>query len=864
MSRKRPHGTPSHAEQPHAYSEDDADLAGIGTGFDEPLAREHWAHKGDSVLPYEDYRPAWQIEARDEQGNRRFHGAFTGGFSAGYFNTVGSKEGWAPQAFYSSRSRKRRQKVDTEATAAAMPGNVQDRNQPSATVARQLTQSIDDFMDDEDKRDRQERLLSAATDRSSSGVPGEFRTRRPGKNRSSRAIISFDPYADPDDADATYIEPHGETPPSFELPGRVASDTQPSTSATRRKIGPAARGPVIASIIPSERPTHILDLLSKPVQRHLGLAEEDSAAIKATSVGQRLLDRIGWAMVIGGASTDAAPPVLAAKESGESRRGLGSSHLNLAEALLAERYRSRPRSLRAGPSGASPSSTRSPYVPGPPSDNSALAPPKVTPRPAPISSFRMTIVDSEEESSDPIVARQPATANVTAYPSSASASSQLAYQTKHGLIPVCHITLRLRQGRCHDSRAPLAGFVLYEERIESPYTHSTVTPRAVPSDFTPGKRIPTILRTQTRSKPAPARQSKPTVANSTEDLSSASSPRVETKEAVAAAYMADRTRQRLVRQAQALEARLQPDPELPVTSRAAPTTVSASQANLNQLRRRREDLVVMAATTVPVSTDSHRSTGASPASKSSFLSAFAPAQEREVIKTFAPGLYRPDPVATSPAADVRSKVVAVASALSATSQTDSIPLPRPPPPPKVRITNTRADVWLKTAAEAAAMNFFGPMTRRVATFHPHGLLCRRFGVPKPAPIVDVEAPAWDSQLISQQPDSSGTGASSSSRSKWLSPDPPVVEDKPGRSGRWGARWDQPKSSAVSTLELPGQDLAASGVGHRVPTAADFNDLPPGVDHPIYSHPATLVVPRPPAAVFEAVFADSSDEEAVTG
>ena len=29
----------------------------------------------------------------DEEGRRRFHGAFTGGFSAGYYNTVGSKEG---------------------------------------------------------------------------------------------------------------------------------------------------------------------------------------------------------------------------------------------------------------------------------------------------------------------------------------------------------------------------------------------------------------------------------------------------------------------------------------------------------------------------------------------------------------------------------------------------------------------------------------------------------------------------------------------------------------------------------------------------------------------------------------------------
>ena len=29
----------------------------------------------------------------DSRGRRRFHGAFTGGFSAGYFNTVGSEEG---------------------------------------------------------------------------------------------------------------------------------------------------------------------------------------------------------------------------------------------------------------------------------------------------------------------------------------------------------------------------------------------------------------------------------------------------------------------------------------------------------------------------------------------------------------------------------------------------------------------------------------------------------------------------------------------------------------------------------------------------------------------------------------------------
>lgn len=33
------------------------------------------------------------LQVRDEEGRRRFHGAFSGGYSAGYYNTVGSKEG---------------------------------------------------------------------------------------------------------------------------------------------------------------------------------------------------------------------------------------------------------------------------------------------------------------------------------------------------------------------------------------------------------------------------------------------------------------------------------------------------------------------------------------------------------------------------------------------------------------------------------------------------------------------------------------------------------------------------------------------------------------------------------------------------
>eukprot|EP00916_Digyalum_oweni_P012052 GHVL01019934.1.p1 GENE.GHVL01019934.1~~GHVL01019934.1.p1 ORF type:complete len:365 (-),score=93.32 GHVL01019934.1:1963-3057(-) len=66
----------------------------------------------------------WDQTVRDEQGRRRFHGAFTGGFSAGYYMTVGSKEGWAPSEFKSSRE----SRVDHS------------------------KQRVEDFMDEEDRK----------------------------------------------------------------------------------------------------------------------------------------------------------------------------------------------------------------------------------------------------------------------------------------------------------------------------------------------------------------------------------------------------------------------------------------------------------------------------------------------------------------------------------------------------------------------------------------------------------------------------------------------------------------------------------------------------------------------------------------
>ncbi|KAL7622368.1 hypothetical protein AAE478_007872 [Parahypoxylon ruwenzoriense] len=78
------------------------------------------------------YVPVWKQEVRDERGRKRLHGAFTGGWSAGYFNTVGSKEGWTPSTFVSSRTNRRK-----DATKA-------------------VQQRPEDFMDEEDLADAAE------------------------------------------------------------------------------------------------------------------------------------------------------------------------------------------------------------------------------------------------------------------------------------------------------------------------------------------------------------------------------------------------------------------------------------------------------------------------------------------------------------------------------------------------------------------------------------------------------------------------------------------------------------------------------------------------------------------------------------
>ena len=80
-------------------------------------------------------------EVRDTEGRQRFHGAFTGGFSAGYFNSVGSKEGWMPATFTSRRG---------AAPAAAADDGSGDGG--AASAAASFSTRVQDIMDEEDQQ----------------------------------------------------------------------------------------------------------------------------------------------------------------------------------------------------------------------------------------------------------------------------------------------------------------------------------------------------------------------------------------------------------------------------------------------------------------------------------------------------------------------------------------------------------------------------------------------------------------------------------------------------------------------------------------------------------------------------------------
>ncbi|GFH15341.1 G-patch domain-containing protein, partial [Haematococcus lacustris] len=90
-----------------------------GTAIEDELDNGSARHKPVQDLAVVRNAPVWAQEPTDEQGRKA-------GRSAGYFNTVGSKEGWQPTAFRSSRGAR-----------AAAP-----------------TQAVEDYLDEDEKEER--------------------------------------------------------------------------------------------------------------------------------------------------------------------------------------------------------------------------------------------------------------------------------------------------------------------------------------------------------------------------------------------------------------------------------------------------------------------------------------------------------------------------------------------------------------------------------------------------------------------------------------------------------------------------------------------------------------------------------------
>ncbi|KAK2134739.1 hypothetical protein NOF04DRAFT_1202190 [Fusarium oxysporum II5] len=114
----------------------EADLHAPFATFGTPLPDDPDARDDGSFVP------VWKQEVRDERGRKRLHGAFTGGWSAGYFNTVGSKEGWTPSTFVSSRNNRHK---DAKNQSQQRPEDYMDEEDLADAAEAQKVQTSQAF-----------------------------------------------------------------------------------------------------------------------------------------------------------------------------------------------------------------------------------------------------------------------------------------------------------------------------------------------------------------------------------------------------------------------------------------------------------------------------------------------------------------------------------------------------------------------------------------------------------------------------------------------------------------------------------------------------------------------------------------------
>lgn len=103
--------------------------------------------------------------AVDSNGKRRFHGAFTGGFSAGFWNTVGSREGWTPSEFKSSRGEKASHRVQQPSDF------MDDEDMGEFGIAPQRIQTTEDFAPSEGRQKTKRKLQLDGAQGPIPGVP---------------------------------------------------------------------------------------------------------------------------------------------------------------------------------------------------------------------------------------------------------------------------------------------------------------------------------------------------------------------------------------------------------------------------------------------------------------------------------------------------------------------------------------------------------------------------------------------------------------------------------------------------------------------------------------------------------------------
>lgn len=138
---------------------DEENVAALGTPFEEL----------EEDAPRKKPVPIHDQVVTDSRGRRRFHGAFTGGFSAGYFNTVDTKEGWEPKTFISSRSQK-----STE-SAAQRPEDYMDEDDfGEFGIAPKRVVTTEKFLPTDKEGSQRKRVLGPArpseSERSIAGV----------------------------------------------------------------------------------------------------------------------------------------------------------------------------------------------------------------------------------------------------------------------------------------------------------------------------------------------------------------------------------------------------------------------------------------------------------------------------------------------------------------------------------------------------------------------------------------------------------------------------------------------------------------------------------------------------------------------